>query len=204
MRTILLSLALVSSLLLLTGCSSSKAHRIESGGDESVTSLNKIDIQDWMEAADSMTQSLIESGILDQAATAEGPPVIAISRIVNSTTQQIDTDMLTKKIRVTLNQSGRAMTTTTIGLGGRAEDPLAKGEGQRAEFFNDGDNPQVKQARPRFTLSGKIIEDRARAGSTQQVTYVFQLSMTDVQRGLAAWEDERSITKQGKKNAVGW
>lgn len=201
-------LALATLLLValsLTACSDGGAKRIETGGTESVTSLNKIDVQDWMEAADNMTQTLIESGVLDRGAAAKGDtPVIAISRIVNNTTERIDTDMLTKKIRVNLNRSGKALTTTVIALGGKAEDPLAKGENERADFFNDGDDPTVKVERPDFTLSGKIIEDRASAGKVKQTTYVFQLSLTDVKRGLAVWEDETPITKQGKKNSVGW
>lgn len=204
MKTLALATLLLVALS-LTACSDGGAKRIETGGTESVTSLNKIDVQDWMEAADNMTQTLIESGVLDRGAAAKGDtPVIAISRIVNNTTERIDTDMLTKKIRVNLNRSGKALTTTVIALGGKAEDPLAKGENERADFFNDGDDPTVKVERPDFTLSGKIIEDRASAGKVQQTTYVFQLSLTDVKRGLAVWEDETPITKQGKKNSVGW
>ena len=42
-----------------------------------------------------MIKSLLASGALDKA--PKQPAVLAISRIVNNTTQQIDTDMLTKK-----------------------------------------------------------------------------------------------------------
>lgn len=195
--------ALITALLVVAGCASSGARRIDPGGTEMVTSLNKIDIQDWMDAADKMIKSLKESAVLAQS---DGPVVIAISRIRNNTTQQIDTDMLTKKIRTELNRwtEVEVMTTTVIGLGGNAEDPLAQGEQQRAEFFSDGEDTEVKAVRPQYTLSGKIIEDRARAGSVRQTTYVFQLALTDVRNGLAVWEDEKQITKQGKRNTVGW
>jgi penicillin-binding protein activator len=122
-----------------------------------------------------------------------------MSRIVNNTGQQIDTDLLTKKIRVALLQSGKAVTTTTMGLGGTAEDPLAKGMQQETEFMND-----QKPARlPDFSLSGKIIQTMARAGSTRQSTFSFQLSLTD-KSGLAVWEGEKEITKQGTRSAVGF
>ena len=72
------------------------------------------------------------------------PAVLAISRIVNNTGQQIDTDLLTKKIRVALLNSGKAQTTTTMGLGGTAEDPMAKGLQQENEFMNrPEDHPQT-------------------------------------------------------------
>ena len=69
-----------------------------------------------MQAADTMTGELLASGALDRVANP--PAVLAISRIVNNTAQQIDTDLLTKKIRVAVLDSGKALTTTTMGLGG--------------------------------------------------------------------------------------
>jgi PBP1b-binding outer membrane lipoprotein LpoB len=87
-----------------------------------------------------------------------------------------------------------------MGLGGTAEDPMAKGLQQENEFMND----QKVTRKPDFTLSGKIIETTARAGSTRQSTYSFQLSLTDARTGLAVWEGEKEITKQGKHPAVGF
>jgi uncharacterized protein (TIGR02722 family) len=134
---------------------------------------------------------------LDKVATP--PAVLAISRIVNNTGQQIDTDLLTKKIRVALLNSGKAQT-TTMGLGGTAEDPMVKGLQQENEFAND----QKTTRKPDFTLSGKIIETLASSGSTHQSTYSFQLSLTDAKTGLAVWEGEKEITKQGTRSSVGF
>src|SRR5208283_3812113 len=50
---------------------------------------------------------------------------------------------------------------------GNAEDPMAKGLQQENEFMND----QKTTRKPDFTLSGKIIQTIARAGSTRQATY---------------------------------
>ena len=126
--------------------------------------------------------------------------MLAISRIVNNTGQQIDTDLLVKKIRVAVLNSGKAQTTTTMGLGGTAEDPMAKGLQQENEFMSD----QKTTRKPDFTLSGKIIETTARAGNTHQSTYSFQLSLTDAKTGLAVWEGEKEITKQGTRSSVGF
>ncbi len=194
-------LALLSSLALaLTACSSGtggNAAYVDSSGPRTVVSLEKINIQDWSNAADQMVQSLLASKTLDKAPTQ--PAVMAVSRIVNNTTQQVDTDMLTKKIRVALNQSGKVVTTTTFGK--NAEDTLAKEAGDAAAFAA---GEQAPDRIPYYTLSGKLIEDSAQAGSTTQRTYVFQLSLTEVKSGLAVWEDEVSITKQGRRNAIGW
>jgi len=181
---------------LLAGCATD-AHYVQTGGRENVVTVSGINIQDYIQAASASVTKLLAAGALDRV---QNPPaVLAMSRIINNTGQQIDTDLLTKKIRVALLQSGKAVTTTTFGLGGQAEDPLAKGIQQEQEFTSD----QKTTRTPDFSLSGKIIETVARAGDTRQSTYSFQLSLTDKQ-GLAVWEDEEEITKQGSRASVGF
>ncbi|HOK78850.1 MAG TPA: penicillin-binding protein activator LpoB, partial [Verrucomicrobiota bacterium] len=123
------------------------------------------------------------------------PAVMVVSRVVNSTTQQLDTDLLVKKIRVALNKSGKAVTRTTWGLGDTAEDPLAK------ELEATAATTAGRMAD--FTLSGKFIETTVHAGRTRQSTFSFQLSLSDA-RGLAVWEDEKEITKQGTRPSIGF
>ena len=130
---------------------------------------------------------------------ANPPAVLAVSVVRNDTGHQFDTDLLTKKIRVKLNTSGKALTTTTMGVGGKAEDPQAKGLQSEREFLEDKKVTRV----PDFSLSGKILETRASAGNVKQSTFSFQLSLTD-NRGLALWEGEEEITKQGSRSTVGF
>jgi len=148
-----------------------------------------------------MVQNLLASGVLDNS--PRQPAVLAISRIVNNTSQQVDTNLLTKRIRVALNQSGKAVTTTTVGLGGTAEDPLAR-EQAAYDAFQRGEDPDRASVQPDYSLSGRLIETKATAGKTAQMTYSFQLSLTQIGTGLAVWEDQVDITKQGKRNSVGW
>ena len=190
--------SLLAALPFVIGGCATNAHYVETGGRENVVSVNQINIQDYIQAANAAVNDLLASGALDRVATP--PAVLAISRIVNNTGQQIDTDLLVKKIRVAVLSSGKALTTTTLGLGGTAEDPMAKGLQQENEFMND----QKTTRKPDFTLSGKIIETLARSGSTRQSTYSFQLSLTDSKTGLAVWEGEKEITKQGTRSGVGF
>jgi len=190
--------SLIAVLPFVIGGCATNAHYVETGGRENVVSVNQINIQDYIQAANAAVNELLASGALDRVPNP--PAVLAISRIVNNTGQQIDTDLLVKKIRVAVLNSGKAQTTTTMGLGGTAEDPMAKGLQQENEFIND----QKVTRKPDFTLSGKIIETTARAGSTRQSTYSFQLSLTDARTGLATWEGEKEITKQGTRSSVGF
>ena len=186
----------VSVLLIFGGCATHTRY-VETTGPRTIVTTD-INIQDFSYAAEDMIKTLLASGALDK--TQIQPAMLAISRIVNNTTQQVDTDLLIKKIRVALNQSGKALTTTTMGVGGIAEDPMAQGIQQEKEFYTDKKEPQRM---PDFTLSGKIIEKRDRQDDVRQVTYAFQLSLTD-NNGLAVWEDEKEISKQSKRGVIGW
>lgn len=179
----------------LLGCAS-RAKYVSPDSSRLVITVEGINIQDFEQAADAMINSLIRN-FIDQgklkSAQPDQPALLAISRIQNNTGQQIDTDLLVKKIRVALNRTGKVLTMTTYAYGG-PEDPLA------------AEQNYLKPApgrRPDYTLAGKIIEVAARAGSVRQVSYVFQLSLSDAS-GVAVWEDETTIIKQGTRPAVGF
>jgi len=187
--------------LLLAGCATPASY-VDPTSSRMITSVGKIDVQDFGNAADTMVNSLIDNLInLNrlQSSVPSEPALLAISRITNNTGSQIDTDMLVKKIRVALLRTGKIQTTTTMGLGG-PEDPLAADQQNLKEFLED----KKGGARlPDYTLSGKIIEDRARAGSIRQSAFIFQLSLSS-RAGIAVWEDEKTIVKQGSTPAVGF
>jgi uncharacterized protein (TIGR02722 family) len=187
---------IAASAVFITGCATD-AHYVATGGTQNIVNVGQINIQDYIQAANTMTGELLASGALDRVKNP--PAILAISRIVNNTGKQIDTDLLVKKIRVALLQSGKAVTTTTFGLGGQAEDPLASGMQQKSDFLNDKNTT----GKADFSLSGKIIQLNARAGNTTQATYSFQLSLTDT-AGLAVWEGEKEITKQGTQGSIGF
>lgn len=193
-------LLIASGAFLLSGCGTT-AHYVEPGSSRLITTVGKIDIQDFAKAADAMTESLIEhyidAGKLQSGVPSE-PALMAINRIQNNTGQQIDTDLLVKKIRVLLNQNGKIQTSTAVGIHG-PEDAMAADAKKMTEFLQD----QKQSRMPDYTLSGKIIEVRARAGSTRQGSYVFQLSLSS-SSGVAVWEEEKTITKQGSRPSVGF
>ena len=187
---------------LALGCATAKY--IDHDGRDSVVNVGQINTQDWIRAADELTQSLLLSGAL--GSVAGKPKVLMIGRIKNNTTQHIDTDSLMKKIRVALNKGGRALTTTAVGLDG-PEDESSKAvrELRADDEFNQATIPgKGNLVSPDFSLSGKIIQNNAHAGRIKQSEFAFQLSLTDLKTGLAVWEEEKLIVKQGSRAAVGW
>ena len=186
---IILPLVAAAVPALFSGCATD-AHYVQTGDREQIVSLNQINIQDYANAANDAIKDLLQSGALDRVANP--PALIELSRIVNNTSQQVDTDLLTKKISIALLQSGKATT--------KSVDRKATGYQQETEFMND----QKATRMPDFTLSGKIIETVDRAGSTRRTTYSFQLSLNDTKQGIQVWEGEKEIGKQGTRATVGF
>ena len=201
MKTSLI-LAAVTAALILSGCGTPPGAAVYTNPTDSTTAivnLNKINVQDWDTASHQMIQSLLTSNVLSGAAHL--PAVMAVDRIVNKTSDaNLDTDLLTKNIRIALRNSGKVVTTTTYGM--NAESGMAKDIQAKNDFLNS-DNHSVDHS-PDYTLTGKILEDDARAGETRQTTYTFQLSLTDTHTGVAVWEDSKTIQKTGTRSQVGW
>jgi uncharacterized protein (TIGR02722 family) len=172
--------------------------------DDQMVNVDQINVQDWESSADVMLSSLLSSGAL--GGPGDERKVLMVSHIENQTRQHIDTDMLTKKIRVGLNKSGKALTTTAVTMGDPedgASDRVRELRGN--DEFNTGNIPGKREmVAPQYSLSGKILQLDAKAGKTKQSTFTFQLSLTNLRTGLAEWEDEVSVTKQGRKAAIGW
>lgn len=197
---LLSSLALISGMI-FSGCASTQGTYVNSQGPDTLVVGNQITITDFYIASDEMVNSLVSSGALERA--PKQPAIMAISRMINDTREQFDTDQLVKKIRVALNRTGKVMTTTTVGYGGNAEDKMAEAIRAKKEYLEG--KGSVPDTTPDFTLSGKIIQPpKVKAGKMRQNSYIFQLSLTETRSGLAVWEDEKTITKQYKQAGISW
>jgi uncharacterized protein (TIGR02722 family) len=189
--------AAASAALLLTGCVTTQETRtVDAKGPESLNT-SAINPQDWANAADQLTASLITSGALERA--PKQPAVLAVDRVINNTQLMIDTDLLIKKIRVALTQTGKVAITNTLGLGERA---VVASEAAELEEMQSG--KKQKTIVPDYTLYAKLIQQTDRQGGTTQNTYAFQMSLVQVKTGLTVWEEERQIAKQTRRPGVGW
>jgi uncharacterized protein (TIGR02722 family) len=200
-RPLVSTVLVVATAALLGGCASSQATYVDPAGTRTLSNVGEINVQDWNMASESMINSLISKHINSGSLKGSGPDgraILAISRIVNNTSIQIDTDILVKKIRVALLGTGKVVADITAGLGG-PEDPLAAEAKREQQFLGT----QKVAGRPDYTLSGKIVENRTRQGNQRESTYVFQMALA-TRDGLAVWEEEKTITKQGKRAPVGW
>lgn len=182
-------LEIVASLIVgvcTTGCQDNGAKVIAQSG--SIVSVGQADIQDWRNAADELVSKMLADegyiAAVDRIAKAHPgvKPLIKITRIKNDTTQTIDARRyLLDPMEIKISKSRLvAFYSEDAALGDFA----------------------VEQRDPDLVLSGFINQLDARAGKTRQSTFTFTLKMANVS-GDIIWMDQKDITKQGKKSAVG-
>ena len=190
-------------LFLVSGCATT-TQNIGMHNDQGQAVMG-LDYRDFQKAASEAISSMLQSGAVNKP--GGGRYVLAISRIVNDTMQRIDTDQLVKKVRVELLQSGKVVVTTAVGANG-PEDKMAMQARQLRKSDEFNQNTVAKKGQmvaPELSLSGKIIQRNVKVGRrTQQVEYYFQLTLTDINTGLAFWEGETVIGKRGSNKSVSW
>ncbi len=207
------AMAAAAALALLIGCASDPVYLDLRQANEPQPNPPRVgerttlglDYRDFEFAAEQAVASFLDSP-LSVKPGSDAPWVMAVSRMVNDTPLDIDTDQLVKKIRIDLLESGRVIVTTAVGLEG-PEDPLSAKtrELQDSKLFNQEtvakDGTMVA---PDLSLSGKIIQRTNRVGGGQQVDYYFQLTATNIETGLAYWEFEQVIVKLGSNQSFSW
>jgi PBP1b-binding outer membrane lipoprotein LpoB len=169
---------------LIVGCDTPASYK-DPNGRELVVSLEKVNIQDFATAGSLMLQSMVNS-----PAFSKGAPVLQLGMITNDTANNFDTSLLLSKITNPLVNAGRVtlLDSDSIATAARSASGISSTNVPHAEYV----------------LKGKILEDRANAGSTRQSSYVFQLSLVEVKRGVSVWQEEKIVTKQGSKNSIGF
>lgn len=188
----------------LTGCSSNVEYVTDDNADDAISF--GLDSQDFERAAQESLNSLLASNALNKP--GGGRYVVAIGKVVNDTTMRIDTDMLIKKIRIGMLQSGKAVITTAIACNSNNVDDLIYDVRElrgNDEFKQDTIAGKGTLYAPDFSLTGKILQRIARTGKNKQlVEYYLQLTLTDIKSGLAYWENESTVRKLGSNKSTAW
>lgn len=196
------ALVLSASALILAGCSTPTRY-VDPAADDGPVAMT-MDYRDFEKAATEAVDDMLASGAVSNP--NGGRYIMVVSRITNDTMQRIDTDQLTKKIRVALLRSGKVVTTTAVGLNGAEDEMTMRARELRnsEEFDQSGVQKKGTLQAPDLSLSGKILQRNHKVGGEQQVEYYIQLSLTDLATGLAFWEGETPIIKRGSNSSVSW
>ncbi|WP_219852285.1 penicillin-binding protein activator LpoB [Stutzerimonas nitrititolerans] len=196
------AMGLAAVLGLTVGCAPQTQLLSSSAVDRPITM--GLSAADFEQAAAAATQSMLLSGAVDRNDGKKN--IMVVSTVLNDTMQRIDTDQLVKKIRVELLRSGKVQVTTAIGLHG-AEDQMNTAFSELSQSRKVDRSTLVKQklAAPNMSLSGKILQRNNRVDRNKElVEYYFQMTLSDLQNGLAVWEGEEQISKLGSAKGTSW
>jgi len=164
----------------------------------------ELEFRDWENVAQTMTTSMIASG----AFTRIKDPVIAMGPMINDTAQRFDTDILVRKIRATLVNSGKARIATNF-TGEDATSDAVRAQRGNAEFDAGTIAAKGTLVAPNLSLSGKMLQRTFQLQSgwfssvDTRVEYYLQLALTDLRTGLSVWEGTKPIVKEGNR-APAW
>ncbi len=171
---------------------------------QGITTVRDVNTRDWNDVAARAVNSLIASGALVRPDGRKA--IVMINEVKNRSHSRARTQILTNKMRQAMLASGKALTTTAVG-GRGPEDNATR---QVRELENDDlFNQATVQKRgtviaPDLSLSGEIIRQSTHAGRTRENTFYFHVVVTDLQSGLAVWEDNFEISKQETVNIFGY
>lgn len=199
----LAGLSIVVGTFLFTGCTTQPQFVGGNTVKETPVTMG-LDRQDFEKAASDMVESLLISGALNKK--DGGRYVVMISDIINDTTQRIDTRLLTKKIRMAMARSGKAVITSAVGTERDDTTINATRAVRDSKEFNQSTAIKSGQLiNAELGLSGIIMQRTAKTNDGDQlVEYYFQLTLTNAVNGLAYWEDEVIVGKLGSNDTVAW
>lgn len=196
---------LMIALLFVSACGG-KTTVVDTSNSQAVAGMQAVmglEYRDFEKAAMDAVEDMLQSGAVTKP--TGGRYVLAVSRITNDTMQRIDTDQLVKKIRASLLRSGKVVVTSAVGLSG-AEDPMIMKARQLRKSGEINQSTVAKSGKiiaPELSLSGKIIQKNiALSKRRTRVEYYVQLTLSEIESGLAFWEGETPIIKEGKKAPI--
>ena len=167
------------------------ARYIEDSSEQGLVNLGKINSQDFTRAANKLIGDLFVTNALAKAPNQ--PAVLHVGEIRNDTQTYFDTDLLLQAMKRDLLASGRVRISTTEGPGGKVSDQYAKDA--RAKI----------NANDPFAINkGKIIEETSRVDKVTQKDFYFLLTLTEINNGTGVWFGRELISKQGRRDAIGF
>lgn len=202
-RILLISIALGA--MTLAGCQSrTHVERVDSNSTQGLATVDRLDFKDYQITAEGLINKMLASGRLD-AHTKDGPAVMMVSTIRNSSMQHIDTQLLTQRVTISLDQSEKVVTTTAHSGRGAIDPATAESRNlPNADLYD----PATTQRRgtaigPSLSLAGEITQLTRKEGRRSESYFMIYMVVTDLRTGLAVWQDAEEIVKQGTKSRFG-
>jgi hypothetical protein len=149
--------------------------------------------------AETMVNSLLSADRLERdPAEPNKPPTVAVARVVNNTSEHIDTSSITDKIRTSLIKSGKVR---FIAMDAQA-DLMAQYKHQAVMADSATAKAAGHQVGAKYILKGDLTSIVKNEGRTKDVYYKFTLNLVDVETAVIEWADEKEIRKDQVRKLI--
>ena len=197
MKTTLSRILVLPAALLAAGCN----QPVTSYGNAQKTETVNADFgsTDLQQIAGTMVASLLDSQRLEPDPAQPGkPPVVAVARIVNNTSEHIDTKSITDKIRTALIKSGKVRFSAMDAQG----DLLAQYKLQDLMADTATAKAAGRQIGAKYLLRGDLSSIVKTQGRTKDVYYKFTLNLIDIESAVIQWAEEKEIRKESVRKVI--
>jgi uncharacterized protein (TIGR02722 family) len=175
------------SILIFSSCSTNRAFtKGEYTDPERVILLDdRFNESDMKILADALVKSLEEHPIV---ASKTKIPVFFVERVINSTSEHIDMDSLTDKIKTALIKTGK------VAFHDKQQRSVLTEEYEYQTKSGNVDQTTAKQKGSQigsdYVMSGNFSSIIQEVGNKKVIYYKLNLKATDIKTGLISWSDE--------------
>ena len=209
MKNPYLSAAVAALCLCFASCGSAPT-RVSSSQLRSTMGFDPKDVAD---VSAQMAESLLSANILRKKGN-DGRSIVAISTFRNNTAlYDFDPKLMFNRVTVTLNKTGVAYCYVTndayvsknrASVAAANQQAASVNEGMRYLGVDHRESYRSSGPSPQYTLTLELIEDHASVGRTTQKSYQIHMTLNEIGRGLAIWEDLQDVSKTRTRASVGF
>ncbi|WP_104713477.1 penicillin-binding protein activator LpoB [Helicobacter cetorum] len=191
---------MLASALVWVGCSETATYVSQNDKKTKRYVTGGLDFEDVQDSAKRAVNSMLADESV-KALMAKGKRVVAVSDVINDTTEHFDVQQLTNLVLQDLKKGSNNrfyVTRSVSGTGGMTDSMIEKSRALRnnADFDQDTTISKGHLKAPELSLMGKVTQRNARVSATKQkVVFVFSLELVDLKSGLQVWSDTYDIAK---------
>ncbi|OUS24051.1 penicillin-binding protein activator LpoB [Gammaproteobacteria bacterium 45_16_T64] len=186
-----------SSLLTLSACTNTVQY-----GEATRVEATKIDVSsnELVSVAEKMTRNLLSYPTIEEALKRKRPK-LAVTPLINQTSDSIDISLIEDSITKQLSSSGK------FSFSPKSTVSSAQSKATKDQLFVNVDidvaKKIAKKVKADYLLYGSLKNIIRTKSTSKEVYYKFDLHMLDTKTGKLVWQDNEEILKSRKKAIFG-
>ena len=135
--------------------------------------------------------------------TMQGKKLLVIADIVNETSEDIDVELVARKLAREMRKTQKFTLTNAISGSGAKSDRMIKDSRKLTKDSSFNQRTTIENGTleaPELSLSGKFVQRNKKIGKITRLDYIFLLTLSDIKSGKVLWDHEEIISKVTASN----